>query len=240
MPEQPEAPDRQAPAARPPAPAALTEAQRRRALARFRLLRPFLEDGVPLGRIAREQGVTLRTAQRWVAGYRRDGLAGLVRRVRADRGGHRLSTPLQQLIEGLALQTPRRISAAIHRQVAAVAARQGWRAPGYKLVRAVVREMDPALPTLAHAGAKGYAQAFELLHRREAERANAIWQPARAWLTIVLDDFSRAVAGYYLTFAAPSALGAIRGSPARLETSSATASLRVERRLPRCAQGAGS
>src|SRR6202022_4363129 len=58
-------------------------------------------------------------------------------------------------------------------------------------------------------------------HRREAERPNAIWQadhtlldilvqresenPVQPWLTVILDDYSRAVAGYFLFFEAPSA-----------------------------------
>src|SRR2546428_708886 len=60
------------------------------------------------------------------------------------------------------------------------------------------------------------------LHRREAQAPNEIWQadhclldillvregqaPAKPWLTVVMDDYSRAVAGYFLTFDAPSAL----------------------------------
>ena len=66
-----------------------------------------------------------------------------------------------------------------------------------------------------------YSDAFDLVHRREAERPNAIWQadhtlldilvqresenPAQPWLTVILDDYSRAVAGYFLFFEAPSA-----------------------------------
>ncbi len=42
-------------------------AQSDTALARYRLLRPALEEGVPLARLAREAGIPLRTAQRWVA-----------------------------------------------------------------------------------------------------------------------------------------------------------------------------
>ena len=45
----------------------LSEAERDRALERFQLLQPFLEDGVPLRRLARERGLALRTARRWVA-----------------------------------------------------------------------------------------------------------------------------------------------------------------------------
>ncbi len=37
------------------------------ALARYQVLRPALEEAVPLARLAREAGIPLRTAQRWVA-----------------------------------------------------------------------------------------------------------------------------------------------------------------------------
>ncbi|MBM0236156.1 helix-turn-helix domain-containing protein [Micromonospora sp. ATA32] len=57
----------------PPAPrglAELPEAARAQALHRWRVLRPHLEDGVPLPRAAGEAGVVLRTAQRWLTRYR--------------------------------------------------------------------------------------------------------------------------------------------------------------------------
>ena len=66
------------------------------------------------------------------------------------------------------------------------------------------------------------ATLFDLVHRREADAPNAIWQAdhteldilvkdtdgtaRRPWLTIIIDDYSRAVAGYFLTFSAPSAI----------------------------------
>jgi putative transposase len=37
---------------------------------RFVMLRPHLDEGVPLARAATEAGVPLRTAQRWLARYR--------------------------------------------------------------------------------------------------------------------------------------------------------------------------
>jgi putative transposase len=61
-----------------------------------------------------------------------------------------------------------------------------------------------------------------LVHRREATGPNAIWQAdhtpldillvlpngeaAKPWLSTVIDDYSRAVAGYFLSFEDPSAL----------------------------------
>ncbi len=207
----------------PPPLATLAEAERERALERFHILKPFLEDGVPLPRIADERGIPLRTLRRWVSRYRSEHLAGLARRPRADGGHHRLPAELQRFIEGLALQKPRRSAAAIHRRASEVAEQQGWAEPGYDQVYAIVRGIDPALVSLAHEGTKGYQRAFDLVHRREASRPNEIWQadhtqldirllderrePARPWLTVVLDDFSRVVPGYYITFSAPSAIG---------------------------------
>ena len=44
----------------------LCDTERSRALARFEIIRPFLENGVPLTRLARERRIVLRTARRWV------------------------------------------------------------------------------------------------------------------------------------------------------------------------------
>jgi putative transposase len=201
---------------------ALSEAQRAAALARFEQLRPALEDNVPLARLARELHLPRRTMQRWVTRYRRQGLSGLVRGQRSDRGHHRLRPGLRQAIEGLALQRPPRSLASIQRQVAAIAQERGWVEPSYRQVQVLIRQLDPSLVTLAHEGTRAYSERFDLLHRREAIRPNEMWQadhtpldlwvldergkPARPLLTIVIDDYSRVVPGYLIGLHAPSAL----------------------------------
>src|SRR5947209_18179860 len=115
----------------------LTEAQRALALERFALLRPALEEDVPLAQVARAQGLQVRTARRWVRQYRQQGLAGLVRKARADAGQRKWPRPLQLLIEGLALRRPPATAAAIHRQVTAIAQQQGWPIPSYSSVYAI-------------------------------------------------------------------------------------------------------
>src|SRR5512142_2532843 len=86
----------------------------------------------------------------------------------------------------------------------------------------MIRELAPALLALAREGTKAYADAFDLIHRHEAVGPNAVWQadhtelgiwlkdgreqPVKPWLSIILDDYSRAVAGYALSFDAPSAI----------------------------------
>jgi len=202
---------------------ALSEAERTLALQRFQKLRPHLEEGIALTTVAAEAPLPLRTAQRWVALYRRFGLAGLTRKHRADRGEpRRLSPELQQFVEGLALQSPRLSAASIHRRVFALSEQRGEKPPSYSLVSEIVRRLPEALTTLAHEGTKSYTQSYDLVYRREAESSNAIWQAdhclldifllregkeaARPWLTTIIDDYSRAIAGYYLTFDAPCTL----------------------------------
>jgi putative transposase len=94
--------------------------------------------------------------------------------------------------------------------------------PSYWMVCDLVRELPASLVTLAHRGVKTYSETFDLVHRREASKPNAIWQPdhaqldilllkedgttVRPWLTIVNDDYSRAIAGYFLGFDPPSSI----------------------------------
>jgi len=129
---------------------------------------------------------------------------------------------LQELIEALALQKPRLSIATIHRKIAKHAVSIEESPPSYTCVHEVVSSLQAGLVSLAHEGSKVYGESFDLIHRTEAKAANAIWQadhcqlpiwilddqrkPRKPWLTILLDDYSRAAAGYLLSFSAPSAI----------------------------------
>src|SRR5947209_2025236 len=205
-----------------PAAAAFTDEQRRLAMERFTVLRPHLEDDVPLARAARHGGIPVRTAEHWLARYRQSGLAGLVRSTRSDADAHRLPTDLVAFIEGMGLKKPRASVAAIHRRIKSVAETQGWPVPSYSTVYAILADLDPALVTLAQEGATAFRNRYELVYRHRADIANAVWQadhtmldllildqvgnPVRPWLTTVMDDYSRAVAGILVFFGAPSIL----------------------------------
>ena len=201
----------------------LSESERTIALNRFKIIQPFLEEGVPLTQIVQVEKISLSTARRWVSRYRQQGLAGLIRHPRQDQGSHRcLEDELKQLIEGLALEKPHQSVAHLHRQVKDYCEHQQQTAPSYSTVYGIIRHLDPALVTLAHEGPKAYRQAFDLLYRQESERPNTIWQadhtllalwlkderdsPKRPWLTVIMDDYSRGIAGYFISFSAPSAI----------------------------------
>ena len=201
----------------------LPEAVRKLALERFRIIQPHLEQSQSLLSIARASGIPYRTAQRWVAAYRRLGLSALARKQRDDQGGCRVvSVAIREIIEGLALQKPPLPIRALYRQVVRFCTRPGQKAPNYGTVFNIVRSLGADLVMLAHQGTKAYNDTFELVHRREACGPNAIWQAdhtpldiwllrpdgqtAKPWLSVVIDDYSRAIAGYFMSFEAPSAL----------------------------------
>lgn len=202
--------------------ASLMEEKREQALARYQILQPYLEGHCPLQQVAQQHQTKYRTLQRWVNRYRRFGLVGLAHQPRQDRGQRRLEPELEKLIVGLALQKTKLTIAAIHRQVVTVAAQQGWAVPGYDCVYETVKAINPALMKLAQEGSKAYSDVYDLLYRREATHPNEIWQAdhteldifllkeegqtARPWLTVIEDDYSRCIAGYYLSFDTPSSL----------------------------------
>jgi len=209
---------------KPPLPlTALSEAQRAQAQERFEIIRPALEEGVTQAQVARTHKIPASTVQSWIKRYRDKGFAGLANEGRSDKGkSRRLPADAVGLIEGLALQTPPRSMASIHRKVVEIAEKQGWKPPSYDRVRQIIKRIDPALVTYAHQGAAAYREEFDLLYRREATHANAMWQadhtpldvwlldeegkPAKPNLTAIEDDYSRLIVGYRLSFQQASAL----------------------------------
>ncbi|GAA3326062.1 MULTISPECIES: Mu transposase C-terminal domain-containing protein [Micrococcaceae] len=180
------------------------------------------DGGAPWTRIAAESGVPLRTLARWSAKYRADPTSrGLQRTRRTDHGRRRIRAELIEAIEALALQRPEPTAAYIHRRVGDIAADRGLSPPSYSSVRAIIGAIAPGLRTLAQEGDAAYRDRFELVFRRATARPNEQWQAdhtlldimvlgrkgtaVRPWLTVVLDDYSRAVAGYTLFTGAPSA-----------------------------------
>lgn len=188
---------------------------------RWGILRLHVEDAIPLATLARTTGVAERTLQRWLARYRTGGYPALADSTRTDHGARRTAPELVRLIEGLALTKPRPSIATIHRQVDNYCTKRGLSAPSYSVVRSIVNGLDPGMVTLALEGPASYRDKHELLLRRRADRPNAIWQadhtmldllivgpdgkPERPWLTVILDDYSRAVCGYMVFLGAPSA-----------------------------------
>ncbi|MBP9091265.1 DDE-type integrase/transposase/recombinase [bacterium] len=199
----------------------LSEHDRSVALKRFYAIRPFIEDEIPLPRVASEQEISVRTLKRWVKSYKRGGLQGLATRKRPPAQSA-LPADMRELVEGLALESAGRTVASIKREIDALATEHHWPQISYHAFRRIVKSLDRRLVSLAHEGPKTYSDKYDIVFRRRAKAPNAIWQsdhteldiwlldendkPVKPWLGVILDDYSRAVCGYSISFDAPSAM----------------------------------
>lgn len=188
----------------------------------YKIIEPNIIGEVPLPRISDETNIPLRTLQRWKKGYQKAGLSGLIRSPRSDSGSTKVDTTVQSLIENTRLKNRRISIATIHRKVSIQCNQQGLSVPSYKQVYKIVKSMPNSIIELAHYGVKSYSEKYDLIYTRESERPNEFWQAdhtlldievwddkkqrRRPWLSVIIDDYSRAVSGYFISFDAPSAI----------------------------------
>jgi putative transposase len=172
-----------------------------------------------LGRV----GIPLRTLRRWILHYRKQGLKGLKKQERKDKGIHKsINEEYVLVIQALALQKPALPISMIVKKIRHLSTQESATPPSYSTIYNIIRSLNPALLTMAQKGSKEYNQQYGLVFRRESIRPNGMWQIdhtlldvmvldekgklCRPWLTIVLDDYSRAVPGYFLSLEAPCAV----------------------------------
>lgn len=193
------------------------------ALEKYRIISPYLANETSLPSLAAHHGIALRSLRRWVKKYREDGISGLRRKIRSDKNTrHSIDESLQAVVKALALSKPRLSITTIHRKVCRIAEQAGKPTPKYNVVYDIVTKLNPALQTLALEGSVAYRDKYELIYRRECSWSNEIWQAdhtpldillldekgqaAKPWLTIIEDDYSRAICGYFLSFDHPCAI----------------------------------
>lgn len=193
------------------------------AVEKFEIIKVYLEGGITLKDISHSSGQAIRTLRRWIEQYRANGLQGLERKIRLDKNKKRSIDPeLEELTKALALSKPRLSITTIHRKVKKLAQNREKSVPKYHVIYDIVNNLKPSLLTLAHEGSVAYRDKYELIYRRELVKANETWQAdhtpldillldeneqaLKPWLTIVEDDYSRAISGYYLSFDHPNAI----------------------------------
>lgn len=184
-------------------------------LDKFNLIDLFLREENKLSDIAKRNNISLRTLQRWIVQYNKEGLKGLERKNRTDRGTYRKTTvEIKELAEGLALQKQSLTVAAITRNLEKYCLKQNILPINYHTVRKIVKRIPKDLSVLAKYGDKAYENLYEVVMRRESKCPNEIWQVDHSmlsikvlldngkedfpWLTIIIDDFSRAIMAFSL------------------------------------------
>ena len=197
--------------------------KREEAYKKYKIIEPFLENSQSLIAIHKQSGTPKRTLMLWIKKYRTFGLKGLVHQQRSDKGTTRVYNPsLQQTIEGTYLNYPTLSCANIYRLIIEYCKQKDIKAPSYRLICRIIQGIPEDVKVLAVHGGKAYKQKYDLLHIRSAARPNEIWQadhvlldipilntknqPQHPWLTVIIDDCSRAICGYELSFLSPSSI----------------------------------
>lgn len=200
----------------------LSDEERDNACQKYQIIEPYINDKVLLKTIAKNSGIPIRTLGSWIKSYHDHGLTGLVRKSRGDKGLPRqYDAILQKTIEGIYLKKPMLSSANIHTLIKEYCNKNNLKVPSYRSVCRVISNIPDDMVLLGQQGSKTYRQQYDLLHIRVADQPNELWQadhvlldfdilndknkPQKPWLTVVIDDCSRAICGYELSFLAPSA-----------------------------------
>lgn len=192
------------------------------ALKLVRLLNRHLMEGVSVNTLALESGKSERTIWRLLGIYKKEGLEGLARKHRSDKGYRKIPDKLKTVIEGMCFRKPGTSLAWIHKKVEEYCKKEEIQAPSYGTIRNIYQSLHPHMKVLAHDGDKAYKQAFEIIHRMEADRPNEFWQcdhkqldvfcsdyrgkTGKLWIAAIIDDYSRAIPGYYLGIEPPNSM----------------------------------
>ncbi len=190
------------------------------ALKQYELIAPCIEDGISQSVRARETGVNRRTISRLVEKFKRGGFEALRRKTRADKGLPRVSENTFKFIKGKLLTYPQISFATIQRQLNRLSAHAAEFSASYQQIRRVKHSLSEDLLVLARSE-REFEETRELLIRHEAAFPNEMWQcdhkhldifvwdssgnAVKPVLTAIIDDYSRAITGYYLDLDPPSA-----------------------------------
>lgn len=200
----------------------LSEEERENATQKYQIIEPYLHSEQTLKIIAENKSIPIRTLSLWVKKYRAQGLVGLARRSRCDKGSPRqYEATLQKAIEGIYLKKPMLSRANIHKLITEYCYQNNLKIPSYRSICRIISHIPDDLVLLGRQGSKAYQQSYDLLHIRAAEQPNELWQAdhvlldldvlndknklQKPWLTVIIDDCSRAICGYELSFLSPSA-----------------------------------
>jgi putative transposase len=171
--------------------------------------------------------VSPQSIRNWINAYKRAGITGLERKPRSTSGQSTLDPNVQHILRGLFLD-PKQFSVAhVHRLIVQHLTEHGvdkQQIPTRKQVHYIQQHITPQERELAWYGTQRYAETYHQCTRFEAPHANAMWQVdhhkvdlividpvtkerlGRPWLTVYIDDYSRAICGYYLSLQQPSSM----------------------------------
>jgi transposase InsO family protein len=184
------------------------DSKREKALKRFGLISPLLEEGLSAAELSQRRCLLLereeiseRTLRRWISSYRKEGFKGLIRRERKDKGANKAISPEAfKLAEQMRRELPRRSAGLI----CELLEREGHKAARSTLERQLRQKGLSGKQLTAEAKAGGATRRFVRVGR------NTLWQSDvkygvylpdpnnpkkkfRTYLLVIIDDATRYV-----------------------------------------------
>jgi putative transposase len=146
-----------------------------RQLELYRIIDRHLNHGVPIKLAALAAGLTVRQFYRHVCSYQTNGLEGLARKPRKDKGTRKaVSNEFQKLIEGMCLQKPKPTLRWVHRKLKEHCQKEGLKVPCYSVVWRIYDKIPGEQKVYAHEGEKAYKHEYGIIHRWTGDYPNHI------------------------------------------------------------------
>ncbi|OUC12067.1 MAG: transposase [Alkalinema sp. CACIAM 70d] len=204
---------------------------------KIKVLQPLIEPcdratyGKRLRYAAEQLGISVRSVQREIQRWEKNGIAGITRNCRADKGKHRISDFWQNFIiktykegnTGSKRMTPKQVAVRVQAKAHEM---RDENPPHYRTVLRVLKpiiERQEKTKSIRSPGWKGSTLSVKTRSGEDLviAHSNHVWQcdhtpvdvmlvdqygekRKRPWLTIVIDSYSRCIMGINLGFDAPS------------------------------------
>ncbi len=196
-----------------------TEEERKKAMERYRVLEPYLKNLKSVRTVSKSAKIPKRTLYNWINRYKNDGLAGLTDKTRKDKHRIKIDGDIINFVQNEYFSNRGISIASIYRKTKQWCNNKRIPEPSYYQVYNIIKRIPENLKTYSNMNSKKYAEKYDGIFLRECQRPNEIWQAdhtmldievlnekneiERPWLTIVLDDYSRAIAGFRIEFGSP-------------------------------------
>ncbi|MGM0209143.1 hypothetical protein IGI96_003667 [Enterococcus sp. DIV0421] len=152
--------------------ASFSDHQREEALKKYTIIEPYLKKQQGIKEISLENEIPIRTLYRWVDNFEKNGLVGLIRKVRSDFGQLRISEEVSQIAQKFVLKHKKISTKTLYRKIVLYCSEHKIDPPSYAQIYRFRKSMPKSLIKLAYDGDKAYKESYDLITIREASRQN--------------------------------------------------------------------
>lgn len=173
---------------------------------RYEVLKPYLNKNKSLKEISQNENISYSTLKRWVRSYKKEGINGLKKVERKDKNTYRsINNETMEYIKELYQNEPDLKIWDYYKNISSFVKKIGAKSISYDTIYRIINQLDPFVKSYANKNldkAKVPNDIFELEYKQLDvllldERDDILKKP---YLSVVYDNFSRAISSYFLSF----------------------------------------